>query len=145
MKYKMNKHDAINLYTKYVGGWGEASKVYRFEGIKDGKTLLTVRKGHNDHYTLKPVVSKEALVIEDTYDTCKVSVYLSNDFDELAYYAKEVISVNANEFVEIIGPKSLVFQGGVASFYVKSKAVGKGIITITSDRFESIELTIPVN
>lgn len=144
LKYKLTYQDAIKLYTKYIGGWGEKSKVYRFEGIKDGQTIITKYKGYNDHYTLKESLSKKALFIEETYDTLRVDIRLSNDFNELAYYTKEIIEVKTNDVIELIGDALLSLQGGIASFYVKSVKQGIGEITITSSRFEPITISIPV-
>ncbi|MFP4286357.1 MAG: glycoside hydrolase family 2 protein [Candidatus Izemoplasmataceae bacterium] len=143
-KYKMTYQDAIKLYTKYIGGWGESHQVYRFEGYKDNQLCITKYKGFNDEYNLKVRLSKKRLVIDTTYDTLKVDILLSNAYDELAYYTKETITISCNEVIEIIGPKHLALLGGIASFYVKSKQPGKAHLTISSERFETISKTFMV-
>ena len=40
--YRMSFDDAYRLYGKYCGSWGDASRRYRFEAIKDGKVVGTV-------------------------------------------------------------------------------------------------------
>ena len=36
--------DAVSIYTKYIGDWGGAARVYKFEAIKHGKVVKTVIK-----------------------------------------------------------------------------------------------------
>ena len=38
--YRMTFEDAHQLYGKYVGNWGDAATVYRFDAVKDGKIVL---------------------------------------------------------------------------------------------------------
>ncbi len=44
LKYRMNKRDAENLYTKYFGSWGGAATDYKFEGYINDKCVLETKK-----------------------------------------------------------------------------------------------------
>jgi len=42
VRYKMTYQDGVDLYGKYVGNWGGAATVWRFDAIKDGEVVATV-------------------------------------------------------------------------------------------------------
>lgn len=144
LKYKMKYEDAVRLYTTYIGGWGDRAKVYRFEGLKDNQVMVTRLKGYEDHYGLKVSVDTNDLVIDKTYDVARVTVELVNGFGERAYYTSEVIEVETSDHIEMIGPHKIALQGGIQSFWVKTKTTGKADITITSEHFLTQHLTLTI-
>ncbi|MFU8786274.1 MAG: glycoside hydrolase family 2 protein [Candidatus Izemoplasmataceae bacterium] len=143
-KYKLKFEDAVRLYTRYIGGWGEAAKVYRFEGIKDDQIVCTELKGYNDEYSIVSSVNTNTLKIEETYDVAKITVELKNALGERAFYANEVIELKVSEQLEIIGPKTIALQGGIQTFWVKTKKNGKATIQIDSQHYNNVKLNIEV-
>ena len=137
IKYKMPKEEAYALYTRYVGGWGEKAKVYRFEGIKDEKIVATTHKGFNDDYELLITSSKKELLIEQTYDVAKITVELKNKLEMRAFYSSDVIHIESNDAIELIGPSQIALQGGIQSFWVKTVKPGKAYVTISSLRYQT--------
>ncbi len=142
-KYRLGFNDAVRLYTKYIGGWGEKQNVYRFEGIKNNQTILTEYKGLNDDYRLKVTTKETPLYIEDTYDVRRITIEQVNALNERAYYSSEIVSIDVSEHLSIIGPPTRVLQGGIESFWVRTKKQGTATINIHSTYGqETLNLTI---
>jgi beta-galactosidase len=120
-KYKYTIDQAAKLYENYVGKWGQESITYRFEGIKDNSVVTTKVVGAT--YGSKLEVDVEDLVLEetDTYQTTKVNVTHVNNNGNILSYSNEVIKVDIDGPLTIIGPSTIPFIGGHASFYVKTQ------------------------
>ena len=142
VKYKLKYEDAVRLYLTYVGGWGESQKVYKFEGYINNERVQTVYKGHNDHYQIKMHSDHQTLSIKTTYDVMRITVSLSNQFNERAFYTNAVFSIKTTGNITLIGPKTRSLQGGIQSFWVKAKTVGEGRVTVTSDDYGTETITL---
>lgn len=143
-KYKLTYDDAVTLYTKYIGGWGETTNTYKFEGYKAGELVKTVYKGHNDEYALNITQDTKTLTPKDTYDTTRITVELLNAYLERSVYSHEVITIKTSDHISLIGPSTRTLQGGIESFWVKSKKKGKASIEIKSNHYGTHHLTLDV-
>ncbi len=144
LKYKLTKEDAIALYTKYIGGWGETLKSYRFEGIINNDVVITQMKGYDDEYTVHVEADDSILSHETTYDSTRITVELSNQFKERAFYASQVFSITPSDHLEIIGPNQVALQGGIQSFWIKTLKKGKATLRVSCEGFEDQTLNIKI-
>ena len=131
LKNKLTYQDAVRFYTTYIGGWGEKQKVYRFEGILEGKTVLKMEKGLNDRYTLSTKYDDSPIVIEDTYEVRKVTLSLTNELHEKAFYTNAVVEINTSDNLYIIGPSKRLLDGGIESFWLKAVKPGIAWFSVT--------------
>ncbi|MFV0380222.1 MAG: glycoside hydrolase family 2 protein [Anaerorhabdus sp.] len=146
LKYKMNIQDASALYTKYFGGWGSSSTTYRFEGYKDGQRILVKNKSQVFNPSLILKIDSDVLVEDETYETVRCSVECVDENGELCQYSNEVISVEVNDKLELIGPSNLALTAGTISFWVKTNgSIGDGKITVKSVRFNEVSQNLTVN
>ena len=142
-KYKLSYDDAVKLYTKYIGGWGEKHNVYRFEGINNNQTVINEYKGHNRQYHLKIETSHKSLTISDTYDVAKITVEEVNELNERSYYSDNHFTIETSDHLSVIGPSLRVLTGGIESFWVRTIKPGKATVKINSKYGEeTIQYTI---
>ncbi len=121
IKYKMNFLDAENLYTKYFGGWGSESTVYKIVGIKDGQVVKTITKGQLQEPKVEVIPDQTQLIVEETYDVTRLVVTLTDDYGNTLPYANDAFTVEVEGNLELIGPSVLSLVGGSTAFYVRSK------------------------
>ncbi len=142
VKYKMSYPEAVGLYTRYVGGWGAENRTFTFVGLKDGKRVIKVQKGFDDQYALELKTTRPVMTITDTYDVSRVTVEMKNALGERAFYANDVITINVDGNLRLIGDQSIAMQGGVQSFWVRADEPGQGNVTITSAHHATLSVAI---
>ncbi len=131
IKHHMNMAQAVELYGKYVAGWGDKVTVYTFEGVKDGKVVKTVEKRPMVKPCLKVMCSRKVLKEDITYDVSAIRMNLISDSGNLLNYANVPLKLTTEGTVSIIGPQIISLNGGMGGTYVKSNGVpGMGKLII---------------
>lgn len=144
-KYKMTMTDAENLYTRYFGGWGEEALNFYFEGYINDKCVAKVNKSQVSKPNLKVVIDKNELIEDATYDVVRVVVKLVDEDNNDLVYANDVIRIESEGPIKIIGPSNKALIGGSIGFWVKTVGEsGSASIKIYSNRFEMVEENINV-
>ncbi len=144
-KYKLSIDKAAKLYEKYVGKWGLESIEYKFEGIKDQLVVMSKKIGTSHSSNLYVKADHHTITETSTYETTRVIVEHLDQNKRPLLYSNEVIHVNVEGPLEVIGPSDLSLLGGSIGFYVKSigeKGLGK--VTITSNHFTKKTIEIEV-
>lgn len=145
LKYKMNRLDAEDLYTKYFGGWGGKATDYVFEGYIDDTCVVKTIKSQVFNPILKVKVDNNILTEEETYDTTRIVLRLQDDNGNDIIYANDAVIIETEGPIQVIGPKIISLIGGSIGFWIKSIGeAGEGRVKITSERFGVIEETIKV-
>ena len=117
--YHMNPADAVPLYQKYIGNWGEESTEYRFDAIKDGKVILS-----------KKIAPMKEAKLDVTYDCLEIRVKAVDENKNQLYFYNEPLTVTVDGPAEIVGPQISSIRGGMTGVYLKS--VGKsGKVKVT--------------
>ena len=130
-RYGMKIEDFTALYGKYVGNWGGEATVWRFDGKKDGKVVVsrTYRPGSALHLELR--VSKTELLEGDRYDMAAVRIRVLDENGNLAPYAQLPIKLQADGAVELAGPELITAEGGSTGCYVKTRGfAGEGSLRL---------------
>lgn len=145
LKYKLNMSDAEDLYTKYLGGWGDKATTYYFKGYKDGICTNEAVKSQVSNPKLSVKVDEKVLIEDVTYDTTRITINLLDQNNNDIIYANDTFTLEAMGPLEIIGPKIISLIGGSIGFWVKTKGEsGEGRIIIKSERFGVKEEKIKV-
>ena len=131
MKYKMTIQQVTDLYTKYIGNWGEAAVKYRFDAIKDGKIVKSIVKAPMTGILLEAIADHTELLEDHTYDVALVQIRAVSEYGNLLSFANDPVTLEAIGPIEIIGPKVIALQGGMFGTYVKSTGVGVAQLRIT--------------
>ena len=129
---KLTSDDMMNLYRKYIGDRGGKAPVYRFEGIKDGETVVTVTKAPATEIRLECTASKTSLKEGTTYDACEVRVRVTDGYGNVIPLFNTPAKVTCKGPVELLGGGSTgdscdcdIF-GGLGGFYVRTVKDGWG-------------------
>ncbi len=119
--YHMTMADAVRLYNKYVGDWGGSATVYRFDAVKDGKVVKTVRKCPFTKVFLEVRPDRTDLVERETYDVASLRIRAVDENGNLLPYFNEPVSVIPEGPIEVVGPSMFSLKGGLGGVYVRSK------------------------
>ncbi|SDW80453.1 beta-galactosidase [Lachnospiraceae bacterium KHCPX20] len=118
--YRMKPQEAVDLFQKYIGDWGGSSKVYRFDAVKDGKVCATIVKSPMKKRSLKARCSSTRLCEKQTYDVAEVRISAVDENGNTLSFLQAPVEVTVSGPLEIIGPKVVTLQGGMAGVYLKT-------------------------
>ena len=145
MKYKLSYDDGVALYGKYIGNWGGASTVWRFDAVKDGKVVKSVIKAPDTDLKLDVKVSKTVLYEGEIYDMAEVRVRVTDSNGNTASYAQLPVEFIAEGEIEVVGPRLACAEGGMTGCYIRTRSdEGKGMLTVRTEQTESVEILFSV-
>ena len=131
-RLKLTSDDMIALFQKYVGDRGGKAPVYRFEGIKDGETAVTVTKAPATEIRLECAASASALKEGATFDALEVRVKVTDEHGNVMPLFNTPAKVTCKGPVELLGGGGTgtavdcdIF-GGQGGFYVRTVKDGWG-------------------
>ncbi|MBQ1802743.1 MAG: glycoside hydrolase family 2 protein, partial [Lachnobacterium sp.] len=143
--YKIKPSDAIGLFNKYIGDWGQTSTVYKFEAIKDGKVAKTITKAPMTKVVIKANVSNYELIEKNSYDVAEVRLVATDENGNRLSFFNEGVVFETKGPIDLIGPSITAFRGGYVGVYVKSKAeTGVAKLICTSSLGNKIEINFTV-
>lgn len=143
--YKMKPMDMVNLYTKYIGNWGETATSYRFEAIKDGKVAKVVVKEPMRKPKLSVKVSHTKLHEGNTYDVASIRIRAVDENENIIPFYQEPLKVEVEGPLTIIGHDMLSLKGGMGGLYVKTiGAKGSALVRLINPQLETVEIEFEV-
>lgn len=144
--YHMKPTQAVELYNKYVGDWGGASTVYKFEAIKDGKVVKTLIKGPMHTICLEAVADHTDLEEENTYDVAAIRIRMVDENKNLLPFYNEPVVFETKGPIEVIGKKIVSLQGGMGGTYIKTTGeTGDAELLIKNEQTEDVKISFRVN
>jgi beta-galactosidase len=144
LKLKLSYQDAVDLYTRYVAGWGSESTEFVFEGYRAGALVATVKRGASTSAGLRVTPDTLELFEGDTYDVCRVVMEHVDQFGMVLPYSTEAVKITVSGAGELIGPELLPLVGGSSAFWVKTTGEGEIAVSVDSSRFGTQELKLTV-
>ncbi|MBQ9862751.1 MAG: glycoside hydrolase family 2 protein, partial [Lachnospiraceae bacterium] len=140
--------DAVRIYTKYIGDWGGAARVYKFEAIKNGKVVKKVVKEPVKSVKIMTLTSHTNLKVERSYDVALVRIKIADQNGNVCPYFTEPVTFETTGPIEIIGPKTVSLQGGFGGVYVKTVGVPRikkeALLKISSNTLQPVEISFTV-
>jgi len=139
--HHVSPNKAVPIYNKFIGDWGGESREYKFEAIKDGQVVKTIKKAAvtKAHIEAKP--SHTLLTEIHTYDVTAVRIKILDQNDNQLYFFNRPLSFEVEGPFEIIGPKVVTPEGGATGVYIKSIGEdGDGKLTITGQDIEPVQI-----
>ena len=141
----ISKEKLIALFGKYISNWGGESSSYKFEAIKNGKTVKTLVKSICKNASLKTQVSRTILIEEETYDVAEVHLRAEDENGNLQPFMQEAVLAEAEGAIEIIGPQAVSLKGGMSGIYVKTTGTaGRGTLKITDWQGKETKISFTV-
>lgn len=140
VRYRMTMDDAVALYGKYVGNWGAAATVWRFDAIKGGQVVASVTRSPSAALHLEVKASRTELSEGDTYDMAAVRVRILDEYGNLAPYAQLSVGFRLEgEAAELVGPANVTAEGGMCGTYVRTTGkTGIARLTIATAQTEAV-------
>jgi beta-galactosidase len=117
---KITMAEATRLYGKYLGNWGDGSGVFVFEGYQNDKIVITKKIAQPEQFFIKARAEHQTLVHKDTYDVTRVVISKVDENDNILIHASDVITVETDKGLDVIGPRNISLIGGETAFYVKT-------------------------
>ena len=134
------------IYTKYVGDWGGTSTQYRFEAIKNGRTVATVVKEPMKKMQLEVRVDHVNLLETKSYDVAAVRFRMLDENKNLLHFYNEPLYLSVEGPVEIIGPKVISLKGGMGGTYIKTKGEEeKATLIVSSQQAGEVKVEFDVS
>ena len=144
LKYKMTVQQVTDLYTKYIGNWGESAVEYRFDAMKNGEVVKSIIKAPMKKTILKAKADHTKLIENHTYDVALVQIQMVSEHGNVLHFSHEPITLETEGPIEIIGPKCITLQGGMFGTYVKSAGAGDAKLIIKDTRGNEEQLHFQV-
>jgi len=128
-----------DLYSKYIGGWGDKVKVYEFVAIKDGKEVARLTKSPTESLHLEVKADKTVLTEDKTYDVAAIRFSARNQNGSVETYACDPVVLKTEGPIEVIGPEIATLRGGMSGTYIRSTGKGNGKLTLT---YRGVDTTV---
>ena len=145
MRYKMTYQDGVDLYGKYVGNWGGAATVWRFDAIKDGEVVATVTCRPNAKLHLDVTPSKIRLQEDASYDMAAVRIRVLDENGNAAPYAQLPVRLSVEGALQIVGPDVVTAEGGMCGTYLRTTGeAGAAKLTVRADGLAPVTIDFEV-
>ena len=132
-RYGMSFAQGVELYGKYVGNWGGEATVWRFEGVKDGVSVVSRTCCPGTALHLEVRVSQRQLREGESYDMAAVRVRVLDENGNIAPYAQLPVNFKLRGALSLVGPDTVTAEGGMCGCYVKTVGKhGKASLTVTA-------------
>lgn len=143
-KYGHKKTYIYELFRKYIIGEVNENVSYRFDGYTNENVVKSITLSDIKKVNYKFVLDNEKLIVKDTYEMTRGRIIALDQNGNVMPYVYGGINVIVTGGLDLIGPKTISFLGGYATFYVKTnQKSNEGLIKVTSDDI-NIETTVDI-
>ena len=140
-RYGMRFDDAYALYGRYIGDWGVRASEFRFDAIRNGEVVATVRLGAVRSLRLEAEPSHTVLRESETYDVCALRLRMTDQNGNIVPYWEGCVDVEITGPLEILGPKRPILRGGMGGVYLRTLGrPGAAAVRLTTEQTEPVEL-----
>ena len=120
LRYKISFAEAYELYGKYIGNWGSSTTSYRFEAVKNGRSVVSITKEPMKEINLWAEADHSCLQEGDTYDMAAIRIRAVDGNGNVLPYCNEPVTVEVSGPVQVVGPTVFGLKGGMAGTYIKT-------------------------
>lgn len=144
-RYGLRYQDLHDLYGKYIGNWGGAATMWRFDAVKNGKVVKSVTCRPNTELHLSLTPSATVLTERASYDAAAVRIRILDANENPAPYAQLPIRLTLEGDAELIGPDLLAAEGGMTGTYVRTVGkTGSAVLTATAPGLTPVSIRFTV-
>ncbi len=145
LQYHMRFQDGVDLYGKYVGNWGGEATVWRFDALRDGKTVASVTKSPSARLRLEVRPSHTELTDTDCYDMAALRVRILDEYGNPAPYAQLPVRFSVEGPAALIGPDTVTAEGGACGSYLRTLSrAGSVKVTVSCPQTENVTVDFTV-
>ncbi len=144
-RYGMTFDDAYRLYGKYVGNWGDAAIEYRFDAVKDGVVVKSVRKSPARARVLRAETPTTQLREGETYDATLVRIAMTDQNGNVLPFYNGALRITAEGPIRLIGAEHNMLRGGLGGVIVRTTGgQGAAKVTIEAEGTAPVEIAFTV-
>lgn len=141
----LKAQDGAELYGKYVANWGGEATAWRFDGLKDGKTVASVTCRPSAKLHLEVKASRTALREGDSYDMAAVRVRVLDENGNPAPYVQLPVSFSLSGEAQLAGPAVAAAEGGMCGTYLRTLGrAGHAVLTVHTDQTEDVTIRFTI-
>ena len=135
----------IDLFNRYMGGWGQESGLWRFTAIRDGEAAEYVEKGAYTRPCLVAWAERVLLTEGSAYDMTLVHLECRDERGNRIPTAFDPILLTTEGPIQVVGPRAVSLEGGAFGTYVRTVGeTGEGVLTLSSPTLGSCKLTFTI-
>ena len=141
VRYGMSFKDGVALYGKYVGNWGGAATVWRFDAIKNGEVVASATCCPSTKLHLEAMPSCAVLKEDATYDMAAVRIRILDEFGNVASYAQLPVRLKLEGAAQLVGPDVVTAEGGMTGTYIRTTGIaGPAKLTVSANQTEPVTI-----
>ena len=145
MRYRMTYEDGVALYGKYIGNWGGAATVWRFDAIRNGEVVASVTCCPNAKLHLDVTPSKTLLREAASYDMAAVRIRILDENGNPAPYAQLPVLLTLEGPAQLVGPAAVTAEGGMCGTYIRTTGeIGTAKLTVSAHGLEPVTVEFTV-
>ena len=143
--HKFSMADITDIYTRFVGDWGDDGGEYKFVGFKNGHPVKTAIKGPSKSAYLTMEADDMILHDSSTYDATRVVVRLVDQNNNDIRFSFHPVCLETSSELTVMGPKIQSLIDGSVGFFVKTTGQqGQATINATCEGYDEVSLKIDV-
>jgi beta-galactosidase len=144
-RYGMTFEQAYQLNGKYIGDWGDAAIEYRFDAIRDGVVVKSVRKSPVKARVLRADPYTTRLREGETYDATLVRIAMTDQNDNVLPFYNGALRIRAEGPIALIGAEHNMLRGGLGGVIVRTTGGrGEAKLTIEAEGAAPVTVTFTV-
>ena len=138
-RYGMKFEDAYALYGKYIGDWGARATEFRFDAVKNGAVVKSVRRSAVTALRLSVTPSHTVLRHGATYDVAALRLAVTDQHGNVVPFFFGAADVEIQGPLELIGPKTATLRGGLGGVYLRTLGTpGEATVTLKTEQTEPV-------
>jgi beta-galactosidase len=146
VRWGVSPRRAIRMYFRYIESWGSSALSYRFDAIRGGEVVASIERSSAPGLRLAATASHTALVEGASYDVAAVRLHVTDPHGNVAPYAQLPIELSVSGPAELIGPSTVVAEGGMAGTYLRSTGeAGAVVLTARTGQTQPLVLDFTVS
>ena len=145
-RWGMTMEQGNELYGKYLGDWGGDVIEWRFDALRDGEVIKSVRKGGDPvRLSLEVQPSHTTLLESDTYDMAAVRIRVLDENGNTAPYAQLPVLLALEGDAKLVGPAAVTAEGGMCGTYVRTLGkAGTAHLSVSAPGVESVSVDFTI-
>ena len=144
-RHGFTMEQGIDLFNRYMGGWGQESGLWRFTAIRQGEAAEYVEKGAYTRPCLVARAERALLTEGSEYDMTLIHLECKDERGNRIPTAFDPVLLTTEGPIQVVGPRAVSLEGGAFGTYVRTTGeIGEGVLTLTSPTLGSCKLVFTV-